>query len=214
MTWTLSYCDDRCDPGAVAALPGSHRILYVLEGSVVVGRKALNRDDAAYLSDAAEIRAGANGARVFRWELAGEAAAPLAAPGVHSMLRMAEPVWSLDLQPGSRWVFRLDRIDNPPGVVADVHTHPGPGIRALLAGTFHVRQPSEDGAAERPGDPWWESGVEAVISTPSATETSSFLRCMLLPVEYLGRPDTARWLRTKPAAKAGWRLYVDEIVTL
>jgi hypothetical protein len=127
---------------------------------------------------------------------------------------MAREIWSLKIDDGSKWLFRLDRIDNPPGAVADVHTHPGPGIRALLAGSFRCKQPSDDGAAKEPGDPWWETGVEAVISTADEQVTSSFLRGMVLPVEFRGRPDTAKWLRQPPPVQGGWQLHVDEIIAL
>ena len=97
---------------------------------------------------------------------------------------------------------------------ADCHTHPGPGIRALLSGVFDIKQTSEDGGGEEPGDPWWETGTETVISTPVTEEGVEFLRDMILPVEFEGRPDTADWKRVLPKEKSEWKLYVDETITL
>lgn len=203
MGYHLSYFDDTYGSGAVADEPlaAAHRIFYVFDGEAVIEGRTVETGGAIYASGAADIRGGSQGARVFRWDLS--AFPPAAGEDAPSIPRMTQPIWSLETEPGSRGLFRLDRIDNAPGIVADVHTHPGRGIRALLAGTFHVRQPSEDGAAARPGDPWWESGVEAVISTSSAVETSSFLRCMPLPTQSAGRSDTARWLRQKRMVRAG-----------
>jgi len=217
MTYTLSYYDETFAAGATAdPLPAAHRILYVHSGAATINGQDVSAENAVYAGGAVTTTAGPDGARILRWDLAPTEtpAAPSSGDGVATRLRMAQEIWSLDIPQGSQWLFRLDMIDNPAGVVADVHTHPGPGIRALLYGTFHVRQPSEDGAATEPGDPWWESGVEAVISTPSETEDSGFLRCMVLPTEYRGRPDTANWLRRPLRIHSTWKLYVDEIVTL
>ena len=130
---------------------------------------------------------------------------------------MSRHLRSLALTEGSEWLFWLDVINNPPGAVADVHTHQGPGIRALLSGAFRCRQPSEDGAADCPGDPWWESGIEAVISTPHETEISKFLRCMILPLSLKGSGNSGVWHRNKIAPPPGWpiwALHVDEPVRL
>lgn len=216
MGYVLRYFNDELAPGSRATLSACRRIVYVFAGTATVNGAKLQQGGACYADGPCTIVVGRDGAMMFRWDLAPAGTVELSVEGddTASTLRMAREIWSLQIASGSRWLFRLDFIDNPAGVVADVHTHPGPGIRALLSGTFDVRQPSEDGRGRQPGDPWWESGVEAVISTPSRTQSSSFLRCMILPVEYEGRPDTAKWLRTVPAARADWRLLVDAFVTL
>ena len=43
------------------------------------------------------------------------------------------------------WLVRCDRVDFPPGGVAYLHTHPGPGIRCLLYGA----DPDRDATGER-----------------------------------------------------------------
>ena len=58
------------------------------------------------------------------------------------------------------WIARCDRIDFPPGGIAYTHTHPGPGIRYLLAGTLTIR--SEGQTTEyAAGEPWYEAGPGA-----------------------------------------------------
>lgn len=206
MVYFLNYHDLRLKPGATRRLSrGTHAIVFLYEGAASFNGQRLVKRGAVYTREGGALTAGAKGARIFYWQLSARAS---------RAARMSQELWSLSIKKGSRWLFRLDSIDNPPGVVADVHTHPGPGIRALLTGTFRVRQPSEDGKGTKPGDPWWESGVEAVISTPSKTKRSAFLRCMVLPPAYKGRPDTAKWLRRPPKVRSGWKLYVDEPVVL
>ena len=218
MEYELRYFDDNFEPntGLSSALPSAHRLIYVFAGSAAIERNEVIAGQGIYAHDETKITAGAKGARLFRWDLvkAGTKDCLAQGRGISSRVRMSRETWSLDIQGGSRWLFRLDMINNPPGVIADVHTHPGPGIRVLLSGTFSVRQPSEDGEAKHPGDPWWESGVEAIISTPSDREPSAFLRGMVLPTEYEGRHDTVRWLRKPPKGRAEWYLLIDKIVTL
>ena len=47
-------------------------------------------------------------------------------------------VWEVDERPEGEWLVRCDRVDFPPGGVAYLHTHPGPGIRVLLEGSIRI----------------------------------------------------------------------------
>ena len=68
-------------------------------------------------------------------------------------------VWELTERPRATWLLRCDRVDFPPGGVAYLHTHPGPGparpahgrIRIDTQGTSHEYGPFE----------WWyETGPD------------------------------------------------------
>jgi quercetin dioxygenase-like cupin family protein len=97
--------------------------------------------------------------------------------------RLSEQV---DLDRSTGWLMRCDRVDFPPGGVADWHTHPGPGIRYLLFGSIRIE--TDEGAQDyRPGDAWFESGPEPVLATASETEQTAFVRVLLLPREWEGR---------------------------
>jgi len=92
--------------------------------------------------------------------------------------------------PGADLLMRCDRVDFPPGAVAHLHTHPGPGLRVLLHGTLRID--TRGGAATHgPGDAWFESGPDPVHATASATEPSAFVRCLLLPRAVHGRSSIA-----------------------
>jgi hypothetical protein len=129
-----------------------------------------------YDLERAEARFGA--ARVeghaLRFELE-----PEAGPGA---LLSAE----VELDPAESWLMRCDRVDFPPGGIAHRHTHPGPGIRCLLAGSIRIESAGE-AHDYGPLEPWFESGPEPVLATTSATEPSAFVRVMLLPREWEGR---------------------------
>jgi len=214
MTYYLSYYNDTLAPGASLTFPDEsiHRLFYIHQGKAEIDGQTVSGDEATYRYGSTEITGAGAGARVFRWELS--TAAGTVPTNVESMLRMTRQCWMIDSEDGNEWLFRLDSIVHPPPDAADCHTHPGPGIRALLSGAFVIRQTSENGSGAYPGDPWWETGTEAVISTPVGDTPVHFLRGMLLPVMFKGRPDTANWLRAKPKQKSSWKLYVDQPIKL
>jgi quercetin dioxygenase-like cupin family protein len=92
----------------------------------------------------------------------------------------------VELDSAGRWLARCDRIDFPPGGVAYLHTHPGPGIRYLLRGELTVET---EGAVATfgPGGAWFEPGPEPVLAKASTAEETSFVRVLLLPAEWEGR---------------------------
>ncbi len=101
-----------------------------------------------------------------------------------------------------RWLMRCDRVDFPPGAVADWHFHPGPGIRRLLFGELTVTTGGGATVHGR-GDPWFESGPEPVHAAASATRPTAFVRVMLLPAEWAGR-RTIRYINP-PASEQSVR---------
>jgi quercetin dioxygenase-like cupin family protein len=118
--------------------------------------------------------------------------------GARNVVQDGELVWELldeapddalisapvDIQDG--WLMRHDRVDFPPGGVAYLHTHPGPGIRYVLFGSVRIESAGET-HDYGPGEAWFESGPEAVLATASATEDSAFVRVLLLPPEWEGK---------------------------
>jgi quercetin dioxygenase-like cupin family protein len=97
------------------------------------------------------------------------------------------------------WLMRHDRVDFPPGGVAYLHTHPGPGIRYLLFGSVRIESGGEvhDYSA---GEPWFESGPEPVLAIASTTEDSAFVRVLLLPPEWEGK-RTIRYVNREDEQK-------------
>jgi quercetin dioxygenase-like cupin family protein len=123
-------------------------------------------------------------------------------------------VWEVDDRPEGDWLIRCDRVDFPPGGVAYRHTHPGPGIRVLLAGRIRI-----DSAGESheygPFESWYESGPEPVYAAASEHEDTAFVRVMLVPRELEGR-RTIRYVDPaddeKPKLQRA-RIYFEEPLT-
>jgi quercetin dioxygenase-like cupin family protein len=95
-------------------------------------------------------------------------------------------VWELTERPVGDTLLRCDRVDFPPGGVAYLHTHPGPGLRVLLKGTIRI---DTQGAAHDygPFEWWYETGPDPVFAAASTTEETAFVRVLVLPVEWEGK---------------------------
>ena len=105
----------------------------------------------------------------------------------------------VELDPGVDWLMRCDRVDFPPGGVAYLHTHPGPGIRCLLAGEIRI---ATEGRATSYGplEAWFERGPDPVWAAASNVEETAFVRVLLLPTEWEGR-RTIHYVNAEDADK-------------
>jgi quercetin dioxygenase-like cupin family protein len=94
-------------------------------------------------------------------------------------------VWELTQRPEGEWLLRCDRVDFPPGSVAYLHTHPGPGLRVLLAGRIRIET---QGSSHEygPFEWWYETGPDPVFAAASETEETAFVRVLVLPREWQG----------------------------
>ena len=119
----------------------------------------------------------------------------------------------LQLPPSEQHLIRCDRVDFPPGGVAYLHTHRGPGIRVLLQGTIRIKTAGET-RAYGPFEGWFEPGPEPVFAAASETEPTAFVRCMVLPVELRGQ-SSIRYLREEDAGKPKpqrYTMFVDHVL--
>jgi quercetin dioxygenase-like cupin family protein len=99
-------------------------------------------------------------------------------------------VWELTERPAGDSLLRCDRVDFPPGGVAYLHTHPGPGLRVLLKGRIRIET---QGTSHEyaPFEWWYETGSDPVYAAASQTEETAFVRVMVLPVEWAGKRTIA-----------------------
>ena len=95
-------------------------------------------------------------------------------------------VWDLTERPAAPSVIRCDRVDFPPGSVAHLHTHPGPGLRVLLEGRIRIETQGES-QEYGPFDWWYETGPDPVLAAASEAEPTAFVRVLVLPAEWAGK---------------------------
>jgi hypothetical protein len=121
----------------------------------------------------------------------------------------------VELTPGHRWLIRCDRVDFPPGGVAYLHTHQGPGMRVLLHGSIRIDTQGRS-HSYGPLEAWYEPGPEPVFAAASETEPTAFVRCMVLPVTLRGK-SSIRYVRDEDAGKPkpqSYTVFVDEPLEL
>jgi quercetin dioxygenase-like cupin family protein len=95
-------------------------------------------------------------------------------------------VWELTERPAEPTVIRCDRVDFPPGGVAYLHTHPGPGLRVLLEGRIRIETRGES-HEYGPFEWWYETGPDPVLAAASETEPTAFVRVLVLPAAWAGK---------------------------
>jgi quercetin dioxygenase-like cupin family protein len=129
----------------------------------------------------------------------------VASPGA----KLSAPV-EMDSSDGDR-LIRLDRVSFPPGGVAYLHVHKGPGIRVLLEGEIRI---DTDGRSHSYGplEAWFESGPVPVFAAASESAPTAFVRCMVLPADLQGKRSIT-YVRDADADKPKpqqYRILVDE----
>ena len=211
----LRLWEDRLGAGVTATSPPgpANRIVYAVEGGATVGAGALGANTACHVAGPLIVTAGTAGARLWRWELmAGERESALMAVAPVSSLTFVQPV---DLDRGSRYLMRCDRVDFPLGGVAYTHTHQGPGLRCLLRGRLTVETHGRT-LPVRPGEAWFESGPEPVDAAASSAELTSFVRVMILPAALAGK-SSIRYVdpadQEKPKTQT-YTVFVDQPIDL
>lgn len=184
------FCDRLGARAALSTpLPAENRVIYVADGMATVsagGTAATLAANSAFHARAeTAVAAGADGARLLRYELVAAPAADGRAAGeaVSSEL-LLDAALTLDKADG--YLMRCDRVDLPPGGIAYTHTHQGAGIRCLLAGGFNVKVDSETKTIA-PGEPWFEAGPDPVLAWAPDDRPGQFSRVMILPRALKGR---------------------------
>jgi hypothetical protein len=207
-------------PNAKGWVQTQHSLIYAWKGLVTVNDAPLQTNSAVYAGDVAIIEACAEGAMLWRWELAPEPVHLLSGEGTTSTLRMSRRIKMFELVPTSKWLFRLDMIREAQGSTG-LHCHPGSGIRCLLSGEFKVES-EKNGVSEsrHPGDAWYEEGAYPVVSTAPPGVKTTFLRGMVLPPEFVNYGETATWIERKPtsmvtaAGEPRWKTYTQKLIML
>ena len=216
--YTLRLYQDRFGPNTKTAqdLEAQHSIAYIFEGSALVNGRDFAADTAVYSQDVAAIQAGPDGAWIWRWELVRTESPNNLSVGeeIDSHLKMSRRVRMFELVPTSKWLFRLDCIIDNEGSTG-LHSHPGSGIRCMLKGQLRVE--SDKGECSdntQAGDAWYEEGSYPLVSTTDEGNMATFLRGMVLPLEYDKYPDTAVWIEGVKSCKSDWKNYFQKTVTL
>ncbi|QEE60246.1 cupin domain-containing protein [Salinibacterium sp. dk2585] len=186
-TPTMMLFTDVIPPSAPPVyLPGGARAIYLREGSAHLETDTttqfLSAESGMVTEGQLTVRVGAEGATIWRWELvspeqAQRSQALRSAPAATSELALST---EFDLDPRFRWLMRLDSVTFPPGGTAWTHNHQGPGVRICRNGEITIETEGTRNTY-RPGEAWAEKGVLPVLAPTTPDESTTFIRCFLLP---------------------------------
>ncbi|MGI4813558.1 MAG: cupin domain-containing protein [Janthinobacterium lividum] len=185
-------------------LPAAERALYMVEGAATIefetGAQHVTAEGTWLGGGALGLLAGAEGARIWRWELLPPADATpgliRSAPGVKSVGKLEE---TIELDARQSWLMRCDKVEFPPGGIAHTHVHQGPGIRCCLRGEITIETLGQT-HVHQPGDAWLELGYEPVLAPTTELEETVFIRCFVLPRASRGR-SSIRYVKPEDASK-------------
>ena len=217
--YALQLLEDRLASGSEISLPPRNRVVYIVEENIAItadgGRGEFGQNSAWFGTGSCALEAGAQGARLWRWELVKTfAAEDSIAPG-HSGNSGLKAYHELDLDSHIRYLMRCDRVDFPLGGIAYTHIHAGPGIRCLLQGELCV-QVNVGESLIQPGESWFESGPDPVLAIASAMHLTSFVRVMILPRSLKGK-SSIQYIRPEDQDKPKPQQYtrfVDEFIEI
>jgi hypothetical protein len=188
-------------------LTASARMIFVVHGSITKADRVLRDNEAMGSESAGHLKAGREGATVWRWELTTDDAAG-GTEGAGFVLR-EKLAARLDTLPKGPVLLRGDSVTFPPGGCAYLHRHQGPGIRCLVEGGIRIDTRGRS-TSYGPGGAWYESGPEPVFAQ-AADRPTRFVRVMILPMAYLAR-SSVEYLNEEDKAKPRtqtYKIYAD-----
>ncbi len=202
------YEDVLSKESAEVCLPARPRMVFVAHGSLAAADRIVRADEAWSSERAVTLKAGRDGATLWRWELVADEAAGGAAAGrgVGSREKLSA---RLDTVPKGALLLRGDSVAFPPGGGAYLHRHQGPGIRCLVEGGIRIDTHGRS-TSYGPGVAWYESGPEPVFAQ-AADRPTRFVRVMILPLAYLGK-GSVEYLNEEDKAKPktqAYKIYAD-----
>ena len=209
----IALYSQRLVPGHEMDLASGHSVVYTRAGTVTSatdGELSVTHQSGEAWWAPTPTRLISEGATAWiaRWTLS---LASDSESGGGELLLVRE----LSLNGDTTCLLRCDQVDFPPGGIAYLHTHAGPGIRMLISGSLRVETEGESHEYS-PGDCWFEPGPIPVFAQASRDRGAMFVRVMVLPIDYKGRSSISYQReedRQKPKRQR-YSIYVDQEVTL
>jgi hypothetical protein len=195
------------------SLPALPRMIFLVHGAVTIGDRTLRDGEAWSGEGAVVLKAGREGATLWRWEMAaGDASAGASAAG--GVVCREKLIASLETLPKGPLLLRGDSVAFPPGGCAYLHRHQGPGIRCLFEGGIRIDTHGRS-TSYGPGCAWYETGPDGVFAQ-AADRSTRFIRVMVLPLAYLGK-SSVEYLNEEDKAKPKsqqYKIFADMPLTV
>jgi hypothetical protein len=203
---TLRLYEDVLSNDGEVALPALPRFIFVTHGTLIVADRTLHDEEVFSGEGAVALKAGSEGATLWRWEFSDAAGGAVAGRGVVSREKLSAVLETL---PQGALLLRGDSVAFPPGGCAYRHRHQGPGIRCLLEGGIRIDTHGRS-TSYGPGGAWYETGPDGVFAQ-AADRPARFIRVMILPQAYLGK-SSVEYLNEEDKAKPksqSYKIFAD-----
>ena len=208
MNPVLRLVEDVLNDGAEMTLRAEPRMVFVAYGGITIADKPIVEGEAWHGDSAVQVIAGAEGATCWRYELSQSAIDDvMSASGVASRTKLAAPLEPL---PDGELLFRGDSVAFPPGGVAHLHRHQGPGIRCLIEGGIRIDTHGRS-TSYAAGGAWFEAGPDPVFAQAARDRQTRFIRVMILPQALLGK-SSIQYVNEADKAKPksqSYKVYAD-----
>ncbi len=210
-TWQLALHSEELLPGSEMTFDYGTSVVFLHDGKVIA--RGEGEEDVAHQTTEAWVQRspsdlidGGAAASIDWWTLSSCGLHP----GKNGNLLLSREITIAT----STCLLRCDQVDFPPGGVAYLHTHAGPGIRRLLRGALRV-QTNGESHDYTAGDSWFEPGPVPVYAEAASDTGAAFLRVMVLPVAFKGR-SSLTYVREEDRLKPKdqrYSIYLDEEIT-
>ena len=204
---SLRLYEDALSNDGEVALPALPRFIFVTHGALIVADRSLHDEEVFSSESAVTLKAGSEGATLWRWEFSAGAGGGIAiGRGVVSREKLSA---ALETLPEGALLLRGDSVAFPPGGCAYRHRHQGPGIRCLLEGGIRIDTHGRS-TSYGPGGAWYETGPDGVFAQ-AANRPTRFIRVMILPLAYLGK-SSVEYLNEEDKAKPksqSYKIFAD-----
>ena len=191
---TMKLISETLKDGDQLTCDGQHIALFVISGGLSVAGHPVAAGDGIHVDGSTDDIVSANAeTEVLQFIVDPDSSA--GTPSANGRL-ICEA--SFELPQGGQFL-RLDQVAFPPGASAYRHVHPGAGIRFLTKGTLDIQ--SDHGVEQMAaGIAWFEDANSPVKATASHSRPTAFVRGMVLPIDFLGKP-TITYLNPSDGAK-------------
>lgn len=210
--WRLTLHSQRLVPGSEITFDQGTSVVFLNDGKVIVqedGEEAVahqNRGAWVQRSPSSLVDAGA-AASIDWWTLS---------PADGHFTENGNVLLAREIKiNAATCLLRCDQVEFPPGGIAYLHTHAGPGIRRLRSGALQV-QTNGESREYVPGDSWFEPGPVPVYAEASPEAGAAFLRVMVLPAAFKGK-SSITYVREEDRVKPKdqrYSVFLDEEITL
>lgn len=212
MEIVLRLLEDSLNAGETRALASAlPRAIYVTAGSVKIDELELASDNGTVTLGRPTIEAGSEGASLWRWEVADQAAT-IEKIGAETCLKLKSVIFDDDITVSH--LLRLDSVAFPPGGCAFLHIHQGPGTCCLIEGRVRIDADGHS-VSYGPGSPWFEAGPEPVFAQADKEKPTRFIRALVLPAQLQGQ-SSIRYVNEADQAKPktqSYRVFAEELLS-